>query len=343
MIERGAKLRRRAQPAVYGEPRETHRGVLAAMSGIAWSPYRAVARLAVVLGFLGGSVPYGATAADERNGQSVLAQAGASLRDAKRTGLLNEAESAPYSVNYEKACSDPSSREEADLCQQWRNAEAASQLVEQAHLQIRLSLLEGALLVLTVFFTGWAAVAASRAAKSAQSAVNVAITATRLQRTTDRPYLVPTGAYPEIISSGSPQHEIALRMNILNVGRGPAIFTGFGVTSEIGASATGTCPLRSGEMKGRWFIREDSTRTFSVPFAYVLFSGEQYDRLMQNKVNLYFYGYLRYVDMFKVARRTSFCLEFVPKQKDLLTAGVFVQSGDSNLWYDEEESEEYGG
>jgi hypothetical protein len=70
------------------------------------------------------------------------------------------------SHTYRAICEQPKDKDQADLCQQWRVAEAADT-------QALLNALGLLLLAGTLVFTGWAAVAAARAAKAAQSSVEL--------------------------------------------------------------------------------------------------------------------------------------------------------------------------
>lgn len=78
------------------------------------------------------------------------------------------------SRTYEAICEKPRTKDYADLCQQWRSAEAAKQQLYWSRNQFWIGVASTAGLILTLAFTGWAALAASRAAKAADKAVEVA-------------------------------------------------------------------------------------------------------------------------------------------------------------------------
>lgn len=82
--------------------------------------------------------------------------------------VAQQSEKAPYRADYGKACSNPKDREEADLCQQWRSANAAGEALRVARNQFWISLVESLLLVGTLVLSGWAALAASSAARTAR-------------------------------------------------------------------------------------------------------------------------------------------------------------------------------
>ena len=75
-------------------------------------------------------------------------------------------------AHYTADCQRPKDHEEADLCEQRRQAQAAEDSVWWAKAQTFLGVFGAALVILSLFFTGWAAIAASRAAKAAEAAVH---------------------------------------------------------------------------------------------------------------------------------------------------------------------------
>jgi len=76
---------------------------------------------------------------------------------------------------YRVICDQPRNREYADLCMQWRVAEAAEG-------QFLANVISTGLLVFTLIFTAWAATAASRAARHAGAAAGAAITSAEADR-----------------------------------------------------------------------------------------------------------------------------------------------------------------
>jgi hypothetical protein len=75
---------------------------------------------------------------------------------------------------YKYSCDRPKQREDADLCEQRRMAKAAEDSVWWAALQTTLGILGFLAVVLSLVFTGWAAIAAAHAAEAAQASVKVA-------------------------------------------------------------------------------------------------------------------------------------------------------------------------
>lgn len=113
---------------------------------------------------------------------------------------------------YDPRCSAPKDREDADLCEQRRMSKAAEDAVGWAEFQSKLGVAGFLAVVLSLVFTGWAAVAAGRAAKSAEKSVLVE----------NRPWLK---VEPQIISDlifddgGS---RITCVLAYQNIGGGPA-------------------------------------------------------------------------------------------------------------------------
>jgi hypothetical protein len=111
---------------------------------------------------------------------------------------------------YRAICDQPKDKDHAELCQQWRSAEAA-------HTQVLLSAFALAGILASLFFTGWAAKAAARAAIAAEKAVEVN------DRTAER----QLRAYIDIKSGGfalGPPHKDRLRVRVVfsNFGQTPA-------------------------------------------------------------------------------------------------------------------------
>ncbi len=73
---------------------------------------------------------------------------------------------------YRRICAEPKHHDDADLCQQWRTANAALKQAKWAFWQFIASAAGVAGLVVSLLFTAWAALAASRAAKAAQKSAD---------------------------------------------------------------------------------------------------------------------------------------------------------------------------
>jgi len=89
---------------------------------------------------------------------------------------------------YERGCETPKQREDDDLCQQIRMADAAERAVFWAKLQTGLGAAGFVAVVVSLAFTGWAAYAAGRAAKAAEASIHLTQDNARKEL---RAYLVP--------------------------------------------------------------------------------------------------------------------------------------------------------
>ena len=77
------------------------------------------------------------------------------------------------SREHKSLCDSPKNAEEADLCQQWRMAEAAEKQAKWTQRQFWITVAEVAGLLLTVGFVAWTASVAVRSAKAAEAAVKI--------------------------------------------------------------------------------------------------------------------------------------------------------------------------
>lgn len=107
--------------------------------------------------------------------------------------ILNEAEEQPYPayeyqpardhlpwaapkyapvtpIPYEPHCDDPKERDDADLCAQWAAVQAVEESNRLSRIGIRVNALEFGALIVSLIFTGWAAMAAAKAARIAEEA-----------------------------------------------------------------------------------------------------------------------------------------------------------------------------
>lgn len=76
--------------------------------------------------------------------------------------------------NYLPDCAQPKNRDEADLCEQMRMAEAAKDTVRVGNWQVGVGIGAAIVSCLAAIFTAWAAYAASQAAKASERSVDVA-------------------------------------------------------------------------------------------------------------------------------------------------------------------------
>lgn len=71
---------------------------------------------------------------------------------------------------YDPRCQSPQNREDSDLCAQWSAVEAMKEANRVTQIALTAGWFEFIALLVSIFFTGWAAIAASRAAKFAEAA-----------------------------------------------------------------------------------------------------------------------------------------------------------------------------
>lgn len=96
--------------------------------------------------------------------------------DARHNPARNASEPVPSKDNqvsppaYDPRCHRPQSRDDSDLCAQWGAVEAMKEANRITQIALRAGWFEFMALMVSIFFTGWAAIAASRAAKIAEDA-----------------------------------------------------------------------------------------------------------------------------------------------------------------------------
>jgi hypothetical protein len=128
---------------------------------------------------------------------------------------------------YKIRCDQPQNHDEADLCEQRRQAQAAEDAVWWAAFQSKLGIAGFAAVVFSLVFTGWAAVAASRAAKAAESAIHkdrawlcssgFIIAEMTDGKVNDRTYREAVGCFPEWRNAGATPAMEALLLAVTKV------------------------------------------------------------------------------------------------------------------------------
>jgi hypothetical protein len=214
----------------------------------------------------------------------------------------------PNSTNYQTNCDQPKSREEDDLCQQRRMAKAAEDAVWWAGRQTILGIAGFAAVLLTLVFTGWAAVAASRAARAAQKSADSIPHIERAYvffwdverrdfsfQARDRTIVIPTSGQNVIYR---------------NCGKTPAIV----VKTKLGCDVFAQPPdpttatektLPSGAVIGA----SDDWRRGKVDV-----SKEKIEQAKSEGTAIYLYGEITYRDIFKNEQRTWFCRRWTGDQ-----------------------------
>lgn len=132
----------------------------------------------------------------------------------------------PDTPPYNPSCEAPKTREDADLCEQRRMSQAAIDAVWWAAFQSKLGILGFLTVLLTLFFTGRAAKAASHAAESASEQSRIA---KESFEKLERPWVF-IEIHPRIYRT-EPKHNqdpihTYMMYDIVNYGRVPAIIEG---------------------------------------------------------------------------------------------------------------------
>lgn len=122
----------------------------------------------------------------------------------------------PYTADYQRSCNNPDKHEDADLCQQWRSANAAEYVASWSWLQFIVGVIGSGVAGIAAIFTAWAAIAASKAARSADKAVEVTSDTAKRQL---RAYL---HVDKTILDGIAPHMHPVARVTVVNSGATPA-------------------------------------------------------------------------------------------------------------------------
>jgi len=208
--------------------------------------------------------------------------------------------------NFHLLCADPGSAEEADLCEQWRMAEATEVLVALTDRQIWITGVEALLLVASVAFTAWAALAASRAARAAERSVSIADDTAKRQL---RAYVHIRDA--RVLNFGN-NEPIKISASVHNFGNTPAY------SAEISTSfCTGSDPqsgdhfvsAREPDKRNRATIPPGSSTIMTIEFPKTLDASE-IDNLRNGKLAIWFFGEVRYRDAFDEVRLSRYRVKY---------------------------------
>lgn len=213
----------------------------------------------------------------------------------------------PGTGYYKPDCKRPKEREDADLCEQIRQAQAAEDAVWWSRLQSYLAMCGFAAVVLSLVFTGWAAWAAGKAANAAERAVAVASESAQRQL---RAYLScefdpnrPKDQDVKITKAGSFVPRLAK-----NRGQTPAYqFVHWSVIGIFSKDFRG--PFRR--------VKQHKPRLAPgdiMPGDYVTvvsrgeaWKDEIWDLVLAQKEHVFIYGAFYYRDAFKRRRYTRYC------------------------------------
>ena len=185
---------------------------------------------------------------------------------------------------------------------------------------------------------------------AAKDAANAANRQAQYLRNAERPYLRPANielvSWTENVRDMFSQPEFALSVNfdIANYGNGLAFIKGWALTHEICIEGRqGGVELRLREGLPGMFVTRGASWRSELPFFVTIFDSEQKITPLQSILQvgtintLYFYGFLRYSDLFGVTRRTGFMFEFVP-DRDHPGNGSFIVCPHP-MWSDDEEED----
>jgi hypothetical protein len=126
----------------------------------------------------------------------------------------------PKAGEYEASCAAPKDREEADLCQQWRSAQAAEEIVAVTDSQFWWNIAQVIATVVAAAATAYAAWAAAKAATSADASIAVSREVARDQ---SRAYVQAQNAF--VVHDGGRKFHV--EMVILNSGATPCTWFGY--------------------------------------------------------------------------------------------------------------------
>lgn len=162
---------------------------------------------------------WGALLAGEGRAQSDPAPQPAQSQQQQGAPAPTAQQQVPDPGYYTASCERPKNHDEADLCEQQRQAQAAEDSVQWLAFQTKLGIGGFGAVVLSLIFTGWAAVAAGRAAKAAEAGVAVASESARRQL---RAYIAVENGEGGIVRAGQ---KICLPLTLRNHGQTPALRT----------------------------------------------------------------------------------------------------------------------
>lgn len=235
----------------------------------------------------------------------------------------------PYAADYERACTRPLNPNEADLCQQWRTANAAEESAAIADRQFWATVAEGGLLLVSVVFTAIAAWAAAEASRAAHGSVEISKQAVALAKRelkeTNRPR-----PRVQIGSARLGVDDATLFIECYLVNKGERIGVIEKVTCDaayVGGKYMPPLPnqVRTHPSRNTRAISVD-TITLDVEAETNWLRYERNERLTQDQVNdiargkdgfLFFFGTVIYRDHLNDEREIGFCFDIWLWAKDV--------------------------
>jgi hypothetical protein len=241
------------------------------------------------------------------------------------------------STIYKSACGETDDHNDADLCEQRRMAQAAIDAVWWAGWQTKIGVAGFIAVVFSLFFTGWAAVAAGRAAKAAQASVKVASETAEREL---RAYVSVTITNLNITKSGD-TFLCTARLKFANSGQTPAYRFAPAYRFKVLPA-----PLPDGH-KIDWPDRSKAAPEWTInpqmpheSSAYQLVKLDP-KSMQTKKERLYLIGEAIFTDAFKSARGIRFC-GFFDNAADLaeLAAGGAKGTTQSNFQWAYQENDD---
>lgn len=180
---------------------------------------------------------------------------------------------------------------------------------------------------------------ATIAANAARDGAVAAVESARIARSAERPYIGPIKAelsYPGgdfIPEEGMP---LTLEMDLQNFGKGLAFLLGYGIAHEVCQEGQeGGKPLIEPERFHGIRLSPGSIFKTKASYGLIRVPIKEYESFIDGSKCFFLYGYLRYLDLFGVIRRTSFSYEYITPPDD--RKPLLVLNVRPNLWYDFEE------
>ena len=207
----------------------------------------------------------------------------------------------PKPPHYQVSCERPEDHEAADLCEQRRMSKASEDSVWWLSFQTYLGILGAVLVLCSLWFTGSAAIAATRAAKAAEAAVGVASHTAELQ----------LRAYLSNLESRLDDFRVGSRpcgtVTMINAGQTPA----HDVTVKI-ALALADAPNTDYEINLLGHASKaplgPGSKIHPHAWSEGLLSKEDYAGVLAGTKELYLFGEVAYLDIFGKRRETFFRL-----------------------------------
>jgi hypothetical protein len=203
---------------------------------------------------------------------------------------------------YQELCDKPQTNEEADICQQWRMANAAQEQIYWLGRQYKLAQWEIVLLTGSIIVTLLAVIAAAIAARSAQQSVAVA------QDTARRELRAYVSGRPNFIVSFSNAIPARAHYEISNGGSTPA----YNLRNAAGIDVFPYPLPKDFKFPDVEVVKDNSVTLFSasplqgIISARRVFTDDEISRVLSGECRLYVWGTIIYEDIFKNPQITKF-------------------------------------